>query len=746
MKITYSDISINEEAVFRTMNCEPDSPVYDEVVQAYEELLPQVKSRVEATCLFGVGEITDGDRTEEYPAGTKVIYVISTLGQPLSSYSGELFEEGEYLKGVLVDAMADACLFGLESRWLEDLKAYCRTQKLGIKKRLEPPGEIPMTVQRTAWEYLRARQELGLEITSGYMYNPVKSACQVFVVSEDTCQFHVGHDCRGCPSVHCSNRHVEPVVVTICTSDKELTIACQEEESILAAYQRQVGYASAVCGGRGTCGKCRIQVVGGALAVTDGDRAVLTEEELAEGFRLSCRAYPKEDCTIRLCFQGEEAFQVLDQYGELAPEPAAEPSAEPVAVPGAQISGSDHPAGAGIAMDIGTTTLAAQLVDLGTGRILASAASVNHQRAFGADVISRMEASDSGKGAELQKIIRLDLDGLAEKLLRQSQIAPEQVKKVIVAGNTVMSHLLMGYSCKTLGVYPFSPVNIKTIHGSYGDILGTERFAADTWIFPGFSAYVGGDITSGLYACGLERSREIKLFVDLGTNGEMALGNQERLITASVAAGPAFEGGNISCGVGSIPGAVSHVRIARDGQVMVETIQNQPPVGICGTGVIELTAELLRNGLVDETGRMEEPYARNGFPIAKTKEGMTMFMTQKDIRELQLAKAAVRAGVETLIKRYGIGYEDISQVLLAGGMGFQLDREAAAAVGLLPEGLKEKVIAVGNSSLAGCVRALGDDAWQERAEGIVSRSRELALAADEFFGASYIENMMFPFE
>lgn len=749
---TYTNVTIDREHVFKTMNCYPDSPVYDQVLTAYEELLPQVERLVEAVCLFGEGTLGEADGTVEYPAGTKVIYMISSVGHSLSRLSTELFEEGEYLQGAMSDAMADACLLGLEKQWMEDLREYCRERNLGIRKRLEPPQGLPMSVQKTAWEQLNAKELAGLEITSGYMYNPLKSVCQVFVITEDAGQFRTEHDCRRCPQVNCPHRHVEPVRVTICERKENgdqkdaqmaetITITCDENESILDAYRRQVGYASAVCGGRGTCGKCRIRLLKGELKVTSADRSVLTEEELLAGYRLSCRAYPEDDCSIQVCFQEEEAFEVLSRFagsGKRDGDEAGDPAGT-VKIKKGELC-------AGIAIDIGTTTLAAQLINLEDGQILASASAVNHQRAYGADVISRLEASNSGQGEALQKVIRADLDALVKRLLQKTGIASELVKKVVIAGNTVMCHLLMGYSCRTLGVYPFTPVNLKMIHSSYSEIVGSDRLAADTWILPGFSTYVGADITAGIYACGMAESQKLRLMVDLGTNGEMAIGNQDRLLTASVAAGPAFEGGNISCGTGSVPGAVSHVRMDSTGSMVIETIQGERPSGICGTGVIELTAELLRMEVVDATGRLEERYEEAGYPFAQTEDGRELCLTQKDIREIQLAKAAVRAGVETLIKRYGVRYEDIEEVLLAGGMGFQLDQEAAVTIGLLPEELKEKITAVGNSSLAGCVRALRDDSWQETTDRLTAKAEEQALATDEYFGAAYIEHMMFPEE
>ncbi|MCI6888329.1 MAG: ASKHA domain-containing protein [Lachnospiraceae bacterium] len=725
---------VNQEAVFQIIGCRDDSPVYDTVREAYKELLPEVLAGASGECIFDFGELTEEDATEQYPAGTQVVYVISTVGRALSDLSTELFAKGDYLKGALVDAMADSCLFELEQQWKELLKQFCREHHVGIRKRLEAPEDLPMTVQKTAFEVLHAGEELGLAITSGFMYDPMKSACQVFVVSEDTCQFHADHDCRNCPAADCRLRRISSVEITVHSAKKTQIILCEEKETILEAYQRQAEAVTAVCGGKGTCGKCRIRLLGGTLPVTEADRRVFSEQELADGYRLSCRAVPTENCSVELCFAEEEGFHAVDTFVGTGNEGKAE--------------GGRTDGGLGIAVDIGTTTLAAQLVDRSDGRILQSVSSINHQRSFGADVISRIEASVAGKGGELRQRIRADLQKLIRKLIEQSGISAGEIEQVIIAGNTTMGHLLMGYSCETLGVFPFTPVNIGTIRGSFEAIIGSELSGeevpqCEVILLPGISTYVGGDIASGLYACGFDGNTQVNLLVDLGTNGEMAIGSRERILVTSTAAGPAFEGGNISCGTGSIPGAICHVTIQDNRRTSIETIRHQPPVGICGTGVIEITAELLRQQLIDATGRMEEAYFEEGFPIAITPEGHEISFTQKDVREMQLAKSAVRAGVETLIRRYGIGYEDIDHVYLAGGMGFQMNREAAAAIGLLPPELLGKIIAVGNSSLAGAVQALCKDTWQETMEHVVSVSREIALANDPDFNQYYMTHMMF---
>lgn len=728
MKIENMKVTVDRGAVFQMIDCREDSPVYEAIVEAYEDLLSEVLSIARGRCVYGTGEIIEADATKDCPAGTKVLYVISTVGSSLSSLESELFARGDYVRGMLADAMADACLFSLEKEWQAAVKQFCAEQGYGVAKRLEAPNGLPMSVQRTAYTCLNAGEELDIGITSGYMYDPVKSACYVLVLSDNPELFRAQHDCRTCTRLDCKARKVRPVLVTVCSKDGKRQITCEEGESILAAYRRQGGAVSAVCGGKGSCGKCKIRLVSGELAVTSADRAAFGEDELRKGYRLSCVAHPETDCMVELCFGNEAGFQAVEQF-----------------LLGENLLGGDFAQTHrfGIAVDIGTTTMAAQLVDLTDGGICASCSTVNRQRAYGADVISRIEAANGGNGGELQKLVRADLASMAETLLEKANAEAAAVKQMVIGGNTTMGHLLMGYPCDTLGVYPFTPVNIGVVRDTCQNVTGYGRLDCEAILLPGISAFVGGDIVSGLYACGFMESDKVNLLVDLGTNGEMAIGCRNRILATSTAAGPAFEGGNISCGTGSIPGAICQVHMKSKYQVEVRTIGDCPPVGICGTGVIEIAAELLKFGLVDGTGLLDEEYFEEGFPLAVTPDGGHIVFTQKDVREIQLAKSAVRAGVETLIRRYGVTYDDIDHVYLAGGFGFQMNRDAAVAVGLFPEELKEKITAVGNSSLAGAVRVLREENWEKTLHQLVGAATEIALSNDADFNELYMMHMMF---
>ena len=273
----------------------------------------------------------------------------------------------------------------------------------------------------------------------------------------------------------------------------------------------------------------------------------------------------------------------------------------------------------------------------------------------------------------------------------------------------------MGYDSSGLGKYPFIPVNLDMICEPLDVILQTENVIAEkkrnpaVTIFPGVSAFVGGDVVSGMYALDFDKKNEISLLIDLGTNGEIALGNKDRILVTSTAAGPAFECGSIGW----------------------------------GSEMIETAALLLENGIMDETGLLADEYFDKGYPMTYTEEGEQIYFTQKDIRSLQLAKAAIRAGVETLLLRYGVTVEQISKVYIAGGFGYFLNTEKAAVIGMLSKEMALKAETVGNSSLAGVYKFLYDDGGSKAIDTIKAVSQEIVLAEDTAFNDFYMNSMLF---
>lgn len=483
------------------------------------------------------------------------------------------------------------------------------------------------------------------------------------------------------------------------------------------------------CGGTGFCGKCRVQFLQGQTLASEKERTMFSEKEINEGWRLACVSKIQEDAIIYVPNNQEDFIEVQANCTIDIKSHVKNISA--------QINDRY-----GIAVDIGTTTIAVSLVDIDTKKVIDTYTTVNHQRRWGADVISRIKAGTEGHLEEMTKSIREDLRKGIEKLALQHKISLSQMQKIAIAANTTMGHLFCGFPCESLGVAPYKPVDISTIRKKASDVFGWKECGAEVILLPGISTYVGADIVAGMYITGMYKSDAVSVLIDLGTNGEMVIGNRERFLVTSTAAGPAFEGGNISCGVASIPGAICSV--AFDGaDTRIETIGNEEPIGLCGTGVVETVYELNATDRMDETGLLEEDDFENGVCLTKNKDGYQITFSQEDIREIQLAKSAVRAGLECLFMKYGVTYEHISAVYIAGGFGYKINFAKAAGIGMLPKELLSKMKAVGNSSLGGAVAATLEESVFDKMEQIVKCSEEVSLATSKEFNDLYMEHMMF---
>ena len=507
-------------------------------------------------------------------------------------------------------------------------------------------------------------------------------------------------------------------------------------ESLLQQLQKMNQFISAPCGGNGKCGKCAVRFKKGATEITARDREVFTEEQLKLGWRLACLSYPKEEYEIEIPDAEEKIFAQMDRTFSEQTKDGTSPK---------QLDGSgtfQRKSDYGIAIDIGTTTLAAVLVDLNTGKTVSAATGINHQRIYGSDVLSRIRASVDGRRFEMQRCIRQDL----RKLI--GELWTENIKKIVIAGNTTMCHLLRGFPCDRLGVAPFVPVDIGMMKGSAGELLGLKEFTAEVTILPGISAFIGADIASGAALLGMEATESYKLLLDIGTNGEMVLGKKDHLFAASTSAGPAFEGGNISCGMASIPGAISHVVIDEKKKAHVDVIcglgmsgheisgAGISGSGICGSGMIDLYAEFLRHGIVDEYGTYIDEYFENGYFLTDTVK-----FTQGDIRELQMAKAAIRAGIEILLQKAGINASQVENCYLAGGFGSQMDVRNAVKIGLIPPELNDKTVAAGNTALEGAKQYLLGRLTDPQLKKLIEDTKEVNLANEKEFEELYLQHM-----
>ncbi len=479
----------------------------------------------------------------------------------------------------------------------------------------------------------------------------------------------------------------------------------------LSVYLAEMGYPiSADCGGRGVCGKCRVTLLSGSFRA-DPQASTLVIPD-GNGCFLSCHAW---------CTEQEAVILLPVSEGKGL-------TAESVDSVTADVS---H---CGIALDIGTTTLAAALVSLPDGTILRTTSRLNPQRSFGADVMSRIGAvmEDENNLPTLQKVL---LDDIRLMLFELTNGQP--VSRMTVAGNPTMLHLFCGISPIGMGTYPFTPVftDVKTLTG---DEL---RLPVDSvTLLPSISAFIGGDITAGMIVQRITDHDEPVLLVDMGTNGEMILytgrNHGGKLYGTSTAAGPALEGAGISTGVGGISGAVSSV--AWNGVTMTcDTIDHTPPVGICGSGLIDLIAVLFQRGIVDETGFLEE----DPFPYA---EDLTL--TGEDIRAFQLAKSALRAGMEVLCETANISPLHLSRIYIAGGLGHYMNIHSAVAVGLLPDCPRQSMVSVGNTSLLGAVLALKNPSLMEKISREAKACETVELNLSPSFSDKFMEYMMFPEE
>lgn len=515
--------------------------------------------------------------------------------------------------------------------------------------------------------------------------------------------------------------------ITVLEEEKQYQILCEEKKSIMQALLLANAEISALCGGKGICGKCKIKFFKGKTEPSDKDRKTFSEKELEDGYRLACTAYPRETAVIQLYMQKEQKIKVVAETEEKPYNGTA------------YRKDSDF----GIAVDIGTTTIAMQLLEKSKKESISAYTGLNPQRSYGADVMSRIDAANHGWGEQLQKKIEEALEVGFSELIGKADILKEKVEEIIISGNTTMIHLLLGYSCETLGVAPFIPVNTGAVRTDSEKLFPNSGLKCSVKIIPGFSAFVGGDITAGLYYCQMQKKEGTNLFIDLGTNGEMAIGNREKILVTSVAAGPAFEGGNISCGIGSVPGAICKVDMKGRKIESLETIDGKEPLGICGSGVLEAVFELVKEAIIDETGLLEEPYFDNGFLLDEQRGKNPIVINQKDIREIQLAKSAVRAGIEVLLKRFGSTYKDIENVYLSGGFGYYVNVEKAIGIGMLPRELSRKIKPVGNTALAGAKKLLFQNAEWKKLRKLTDMVQEINLGGDKEFQEFYMEYLYF---
>jgi len=410
----------------------------------------------------------------------------------------------------------------------------------------------------------------------------------------------------------------------------------------------------------------------------------------------------------------------------------------------------------GVAIDIGTTTVVLYLVDVDSGDRLAVLSEINAQSEHGADVTARIQFCADNGHEVLTKLIREQIGDMIEKACQSTNIEPDQIESISIAGNTIMQHLVAGYSPESMGVAPFTPTSLFGGVLPVWDGLSVAK-NAKIYYAPAISAYVGGDVTAGLLAAGFDRIATPALFIDIGTNGEIVLKHEGTYYCCATAAGPAFEGAEIEMGMIAAPGAIDHVMWDKwdkgeDG-ITYTVVGGGAPKGICGSGLLDTLAALLNMGAVDETGRlldMEKFYlakrdeaCKESSLKGKSEQNKDVYITAGDIRKLQLAKAAIAAGVQVLLHHACICAEDVKTLALAGGFGSYLDLRSAARVGLFPREMLPVAIACGNTSGEGAVLALRSERGKKQLEEIRESCQYIDLSAMAFFNDKFVDEMVF---
>ena len=452
------------------------------------------------------------------------------------------------------------------------------------------------------------------------------------------------------------------------------------------------------CGGRGVCGKCAV--------ILEGQVSPPSPAERRAGARLACQAVLLGDAEVILP-QERQIEGIELGGGTLMPE-------------------APMPGQYGAAVDVGTTTVALSLFDLKMGACLAQCGMLNPQTAVAADVMGRIGAALTGEGDRLQKQAAGAVETLLLRACAQAGIDEKQVESLTVTGNTTMLYLLTGRDPAALARAPFEADCLfdETVP------LGGRR----AYLPRCLHAFVGADITCAVLSSGQCDKEGVSLLCDVGTNGEIALWKDGELLVTSTAAGPAFEGAGISCGCGSVRGAIDRVWVW-DGRMIVHTIGGEKAVGVCGSGLIDAVAAALALGAVDETGAMDE----DSFELAED-----VRLLPGDIRAVQLAKAAIAAGIDTLLEAAGVRAEDVETFYIAGGFGSHLNVDSAAAIGLFPKALASRARVLGNAALSGASLLLLDQSARERTRSIARQARHVNLGGNPKFNQHYMDQMMFP--
>lgn len=497
------------------------------------------------------------------------------------------------------------------------------------------------------------------------------------------------------------------------------------------------------CNGTGVCGKCKIKILDGTVSEpTETEMAHLSTKELEEGIRLACMTYAKGEVKVRVLKEAQPVKVLTEGYLSAFEQ-------------------DEQDDGYGIAVDIGTTTVVSALIRLKDGQEIASASALNPQKQYGQDVLTRItyEWEHPGEGIEiLQRVLVDALNEQIQEVCGKAQIDPSEIRTIAVAANCTMMHMLLGVDARSIGRTPYKPAFLEAKRCKAADIgleAGKDQMA-DLYCIPQVSAFIGADIVAGVQVCELQKRPGNVLFIDMGTNGEIVLSRDGKLLSCSCAAGPALEGMNISCGMRAEAGAVEDVRLTERGAELT-CIDGKAPAGICGSGVLAAVRELVKNKLIKKNGtfrKMEEFADTDGrkqflraagkkreFLISREPE---LCITQNDVRQIQLAKGAIRSGFQVLLERAGLRMEELDEILIAGQFGAHLSADLLTGTGILPKEVEGRITYVGNTAKTGAYLALLSKAARQEMEDLAKQMEYMELSETENYDRIFAECMMFP--
>ncbi len=582
---------------------------------------------------------------------------------------------------------------------------------------------------------------------------------------------------------------------------------CQKNESLLScAHKLGVGVSS-ICGGKGTCHSCKVQVLSGTVSKPKPiEREVFKSRELNDGWRLACQTYPAGDCRIDVPAESMTTLQRVQVEGlevKVTVEPSIRTYLLKMDAPSLETPQADDDrllkalnrhhklqcnkidVGAlrnisdqlrswkwksqavirnneviailpskshllGLAIDLGTTKIAGYLVDLSDGRTLIAKGIMNPQISYGEDIISRINrvVKSPEEGVKLQKLAVDAVNGVCAELCAEAGVKPEEIVEAVVVGNTAMHHLFLRLPVKQLALSPFIPAVSRAIEIGADELGLNIAPGAYVHMLPNIAGFVGADHVSMLMATDAWQAKRTTIALDIGTNTEVSLIHKGKITTTSCASGPAFEGGHIKYGMRAASGAIERLRVD-SGKIQYQTIDGVPPVGVCGSGILDALAQLYVSGIIDEGGRII-----GNRPRVRTYKGQREFIlvsreeregkpaitiTQNDVRELQLAKAAIRTGIQTLLETSGCTEDDIKQVLIAGAFGTYIDIASAVAIGMLPPLPLNRFRQVGNAAGMGAKLSLVSLESRAKAQAITSRVSYLELATSPGFQPTFIQ-------